>query len=86
MQWTERRAVRYDRHPPFQPPKSRLLTPSPSAGHTVSQRLRKLKSIPPELIPLGVVLAAAIFAAGYSMVNKLFSDKTLRLTRRGKEE
>lgn len=23
------------------------------AGHTISQRLRKLKQIPPELIPLG---------------------------------
>jgi hypothetical protein len=37
------------------------------------------------LIPLGVVLAAAIFAAAYSMGRKLFTDKTLRLTRQGKQ-
>jgi predicted small secreted protein len=44
-----------------------------------------LKKIPPELIPLGVVLAAAIFAAVYSMARKISTDKTLRLTRQGKQ-
>lgn len=52
-------------------------------AHTISQRLRQLKRIPPELIPLGVVLAAAVFAAGYSMVRKLYTDSTLRLYRQG---
>ncbi|WPA95474.1 uncharacterized protein RHO25_000073 [Cercospora beticola] len=55
------------------------------AAHTISQRLRTLKKIPPELIPLGVVLAAAIIAAGYSLGRKLMTDKTLRLTRTGKQ-
>lgn len=27
------------------------------AAHTITQRLRNLKRIPPELIPLGVVIA-----------------------------
>ncbi|KAK3706660.1 hypothetical protein LTR37_012669 [Vermiconidia calcicola] len=53
------------------------------AAHTISQRLRKLKRVPPELIPLGVVLGIAIAAAGYSLINTLFRDKTLRLTRSG---
>ncbi|KAK6360385.1 hypothetical protein TWF730_006527 [Orbilia blumenaviensis] len=51
------------------------------SGHTVTQRLRRLKDIPIELIPLGVVIGAAIVAAGYSMANKLMTDKTLRLSR-----
>ncbi|KAI7001305.1 hypothetical protein KC355_g10079, partial [Hortaea werneckii] len=49
----------------------RQMRPMPKedqSAHTISQRLRQLKRIPPELIPLGVVLAAAVFAAGYSMV------------------
>jgi len=53
------------------------------SGHTISQRLRQIKNVPTELIPLGVVLAAAVVAAGYSMVNKLLTDKTLRLQRQG---
>lgn len=56
------------------------------SAHTISQRLRTLKKIPPELIPLGVVLGVAIGAACYSMVNKLFTDKTLRLTRSNRSE
>ncbi|EME87203.1 uncharacterized protein MYCFIDRAFT_158466 [Pseudocercospora fijiensis CIRAD86] len=55
------------------------------SAHTISQRLRTLKKIPPELIPLGVVLAAALIAAGYSMTRKLMTDKTLRLSRQGKQ-
>ena len=53
------------------------------SGHTISQRLRTLRKVPPELVPLGIVLAAALGAAVYSMGNKLFSDKTLRLSRQG---
>ena len=55
-------------------------------GHTVSQRLRKLKQIPAELIPLGIVIAAALIAAVYSMGRKLAVDKTLRLNRTGKQQ
>ncbi|KAI9892103.1 MAG: hypothetical protein M1814_001809 [Vezdaea aestivalis] len=56
------------------------------SGHTISQRLRTLKRIPPELIPLGIVLGMAIGAAFYSMGHKLMTDKTLRLrSTRGKE-
>ncbi|EFQ99255.1 hypothetical protein MGYG_02268 [Nannizzia gypsea CBS 118893] len=55
-------------------------------AHTISQRLRTLKKIPPELIPLGVVLGVAIGAAIYSSSKKLFGDKTLRLTRSKRED
>ncbi|KAI1753745.1 hypothetical protein F4782DRAFT_495519 [Xylaria castorea] len=53
------------------------------SAHTISQRLRKLRSIPAELIPLGVVVGFAVFAAGYSSVRKFFVDKNLRLRRQG---
>lgn len=36
-----------------------------------------------ELIPIFVVLAAAIFAAAYSLGRKLWTDSTLRLSRQG---
>ncbi|OQO13016.1 hypothetical protein B0A48_02480 [Cryoendolithus antarcticus] len=66
-------------------PKMRMPVPKEEhSAHTISQRLRTLKKIPPELIPLGVVLAIALGAAGYSMGSKLFKDKTLRLGRQGK--
>ncbi|CEJ80495.1 hypothetical protein VHEMI00674 [[Torrubiella] hemipterigena] len=67
-------------------PTARMMRPVPKedqAGHTVSQRLRKLKDIPAELIPLGVVVGFAIFAAGYSSIRKFVVDKTLRLSRQG---
>ncbi|KAK6069052.1 hypothetical protein SCUP234_06401 [Seiridium cupressi] len=54
------------------------------AGHTVSQRLRKLRKIPAELIPLGVVVGFAVFAAGYSSTRKFFVDKNLRLQRQNR--
>ncbi|KAK5132051.1 hypothetical protein LTR08_000388 [Meristemomyces frigidus] len=63
---------------------SRAMKPMPKqeqSAHTISQRIRSLKRIPPELIPLIVVLAAAIGAAGYSLGRKLFVDGTLRLHR-----
>ncbi|PHH93173.1 hypothetical protein CDD83_10722 [Cordyceps sp. RAO-2017] len=53
------------------------------AGHTVSQRLRKLKQIPAELIPLAVVVGFAVLAAGYSVIRKFIVDKNLRLSRQG---
>ncbi|PNY28504.1 Uncharacterized protein TCAP_01562 [Tolypocladium capitatum] len=64
----------------------RMMRPVPKedqAGHTISQRLRKLKQIPAELIPLAVVVGFAIFAAGYSSARKFFVDKNLRLSRTG---
>ncbi|KUL87946.1 hypothetical protein ZTR_03949 [Talaromyces verruculosus] len=56
------------------------------SAHTISQRLRQVKKIPPELIPLGIVLGVAIGAAIYSSTHKLFSDKTLRLSRNKPED
>ncbi|ETN43197.1 uncharacterized protein HMPREF1541_02356 [Cyphellophora europaea CBS 101466] len=50
------------------------------SAHTITQRLRNLKRIPPELLPLGVVIAFAVFAAAFALARKLFTDKTLRLT------
>ncbi|KAI0422483.1 hypothetical protein EKO27_g4086 [Xylaria grammica] len=55
------------------------------SAHTISQRLRKLRQIPAELIPLGVVVAFAVFAAGYSSFRKFFVDKNLRLTRQNRK-
>ncbi|MCJ1235917.1 hypothetical protein MMC14_003891 [Varicellaria rhodocarpa] len=72
----------------MQPTRS-LMRPVPKeehSAHTISQRLRTLKKIPPELIPLGVVLGVAISAAFYSMGNKLISDKTLRLTKSNRSD
>ncbi|KAF2190780.1 hypothetical protein K469DRAFT_721682 [Zopfia rhizophila CBS 207.26] len=64
----------------------RMMRPVPKedqSAHTISQRLRTLKKIPAELIPLGVVLAVAVGAAFFSMGRKLYTDKTLRLKRQG---
>ncbi|KAB8069815.1 hypothetical protein BDV29DRAFT_161045 [Aspergillus leporis] len=56
------------------------------SAHTISQRLRTLKRVPPELIPLGIVLGVAVGAAIYSSSKKLMTDKTLRLYRNSPEE
>ncbi|KAM5351983.1 hypothetical protein ACJ41O_004706 [Fusarium nematophilum] len=64
----------------------RMLRPVPKedqAGHTISQRLRKLKQIPPELYPLAVVVAFGLGAATYSISRKFIVDKNLRLSRQG---
>ncbi|KXG48040.1 NADH-ubiquinone reductase complex 1 MLRQ subunit [Penicillium griseofulvum] len=55
------------------------------SAHTISQRLRQLKRVPPELLPIGFVLAVAIGAAVYSCGKKLMTDKTLRLYRNSPE-
>ncbi|KAF3028941.1 hypothetical protein E8E15_009296 [Penicillium rubens] len=55
------------------------------SAHTISQRLRQLKRVPPELLPIGFVLAVAIGAAVYSCSKKLMTDKTLRLYRNSPE-
>ncbi|KAF5007028.1 hypothetical protein FDECE_6636 [Fusarium decemcellulare] len=52
-------------------------------GHTISQRLRKLKQIPPELYPLAAVVGFALAAATYSISRKFVVDKNLRLSRQG---
>ncbi|ROV89235.1 hypothetical protein VMCG_09886 [Cytospora schulzeri] len=70
----------------FQPTR-RMMRPVPNeeqAAHTVSQRLRRLKKIPAELWPLGVVVAFAVTAAGYSITRHLFTDKTIRLKRQNR--
>ncbi|KAI9751920.1 MAG: hypothetical protein M4579_005831 [Chaenotheca gracillima] len=69
-------------------PSRTMMRPMPKeehSAHTISQRLRTLKKIPPELIPLGIVLGIAIGAAFYSMGNKMVTDKTLRLSRSNRE-
>jgi hypothetical protein len=68
-------------------PTARLMRPVPKeeqSAHTVSQRLRRLRKIPPELIPLGVVVGFAICAAGYSSARHFFVDKTIRLKRQNR--
>ncbi|KAK0626089.1 hypothetical protein B0T14DRAFT_509127 [Immersiella caudata] len=68
-------------------PTARLMRPVPKeeqSAHTVSQRLRRLRKIPPELIPLGVVVGFAICAAGYSSMRHFFVDKTIRLKRQNR--
>ncbi|KAJ5991071.1 hypothetical protein N7499_011615 [Penicillium canescens] len=57
----------------------------PHSAHTISQRLRQVKRIPPELLPIGFVLAVAVGAAIYSCGKKLMTDKTLRLYRNSPE-
>lgn len=70
----------------FQPTRA-MMRPVPNeeqAGHTISQRLRRLRKIPPELYPLGVVVGFAVLAAGYSMTRHLMTDKTIRLKRQNR--
>merc|ERR1712000_108027 len=55
-------------------PTGRVMSPVPKeehSAHTISQRLRSLKKIPPELIPLGVVIGFALVIAAYSSVQIL---------------
>ncbi|OIW25859.1 hypothetical protein CONLIGDRAFT_508873 [Coniochaeta ligniaria NRRL 30616] len=68
-------------------PTARMMRPVPKeeqAAHTVSQRLRRLKSIPAELWPLFVVVGFAVTAALYSITRHLFTDKTIRLKRQNR--
>ncbi|PMD65901.1 uncharacterized protein K444DRAFT_518267 [Hyaloscypha bicolor E] len=67
----------------FQPTKRMM---ADSAAHTISQRLRTLKRIPPELIPLGIVVGIAVGFAGYSMARKLVVDKQIRLSRQNRKD
>jgi len=68
----------------FQPSRRFRMAANPDEehrAHTISQRLRTLKRIPPELIPLGIVLGVALGAAAYSIGRKFYVDKQLRLSR-----
>ncbi|KAI1923947.1 hypothetical protein LOZ65_003138 [Ophidiomyces ophidiicola] len=67
-------------------PLFRPLPKEDQSAHTISQRLRTLKKIPPELLPLGAVLCVAVGAAIYSCGKKFMTDKTLRLTRSKPED
>jgi len=55
------------------------------AAHTISQRLSRLKRVPPELIPLGVVVGIAVGFAVYSLGRHLVTDKTLKLKRQNRK-
>ncbi|CAG8034576.1 unnamed protein product [Penicillium salamii] len=57
----------------------------PQSAHTISQRLRQLKRVPPELFPIFFVCGVAICAGIYSATNKILTDKTLRLSRNSPE-
>ncbi|CAK7244767.1 MAG: hypothetical protein STHCBS139747_006313 [Sporothrix thermara] len=68
-------------------PTLRMMRPVPKeeqAAHTVTQRLRRLRKIPAELLPLGVVVGFALFAAGYSIVRHFAVDGTIRLKRQNR--
>ncbi|KAK3314948.1 hypothetical protein B0H66DRAFT_564037 [Apodospora peruviana] len=68
-------------------PTLRMRMPVPNeeqAAHTVSQRLRRLRKIPAELIPLGVVVGFAVCAAVYSSMRHFMTDKTIRLKRQNR--
>ncbi|KAF2428750.1 hypothetical protein EJ08DRAFT_735518 [Tothia fuscella] len=70
-------------------PTRRLARPMPKedhSAHTISQRIRTLKKIPPELLPLGVVIGFALVIAGYASIRKFYTDRTLRLKRQGPAE
>jgi len=55
-------------------------------AHTISQRLRTLKRVPPELIPLGIVVGIAVGAAIYSLSRKFVVDKQMRLARQNRKD
>ncbi|KAI6250347.1 hypothetical protein HI914_01267 [Erysiphe necator] len=63
-----------------------LKTDGTKPAHFITHRLRKLKKIPPELIPLGIVVGIAVGFAGYSLAKKLWVDKTMRLSRQNRRE
>ncbi|KAK4157455.1 hypothetical protein C8A00DRAFT_29603 [Chaetomidium leptoderma] len=68
-------------------PTARMMRPVPKeeqVAHTISQRLRRLKSIPPELWPLAAVVFFALGAAGYSSARHFLTDKTMRLKRQNR--
>ncbi|KAG9249046.1 hypothetical protein BJ878DRAFT_485852 [Calycina marina] len=68
-------------------PTARMMRPVPKeeqGAHTISQRLRTLKKIPVELLPIGAVVAVAIGFGVYSLSSKLF-DGQMRLSRQNRQ-
>ncbi|KAA8901361.1 hypothetical protein FN846DRAFT_908978 [Sphaerosporella brunnea] len=51
------------------------------SAHTITQRIRQLKKVPPELFPIGIVVGAALCMGAYSITRKFYVDRTLRLNR-----
>ncbi|OAF59725.1 hypothetical protein VC83_03781 [Pseudogymnoascus destructans] len=69
----------------FQPTR-RMMVPVPKedqSAHTISQRLRQWRRIPPELVPLGIVVGVAVAFGAYSLGTKLM-DKQMRLSRQNR--
>ncbi|KAK2066429.1 hypothetical protein P8C59_000253 [Phyllachora maydis] len=69
-------------------PTVRMMRPVPNeehVAHTASQRLRRLRKIPAELWPLGIVVGFAVMAAAYSSARHFMTDSTLRLTRQNRK-
>ncbi|RKU43869.1 hypothetical protein DL546_004517 [Coniochaeta pulveracea] len=68
-------------------PAMRMMRPVPKeeqAAHTVSQRLRRIKDVPAELWPLGVVVGFAVCAGVYSSIRHFTTDKTIRFGRQNR--
>ncbi|KAI5796523.1 hypothetical protein EDC01DRAFT_651608 [Geopyxis carbonaria] len=61
-----------------------MVNPQVASPNTLGSRLRQLKRVPPELIPVGMVVAVAVGLAGYSLTNSIFRDRTLRLSRQNR--
>ncbi|CAL3972485.1 hypothetical protein PZA11_004407 [Diplocarpon coronariae] len=71
----------------FKPSRRMMAQPNEEhRAHTISQRLRTLRKIPPELIPIGFVVGVALSFAGYSLVRKFVVDKQMRLTRQNRKD
>ncbi|KAJ5133597.1 hypothetical protein N7526_004962 [Penicillium atrosanguineum] len=65
-------------------PSRAFYSPAPKeahSAHTISQRLRQLRKVPPGVDPSRVAIGAAVYASS----KKLMSDKTLRLYRNSPE-
>ncbi|QSZ33107.1 hypothetical protein DSL72_002692 [Monilinia vaccinii-corymbosi] len=72
----------------FQPTK-KMWSPVPKeehSAHTISQRLRQWRKIPPELVPLGVVVSVAVGFGCYSLGKKFVVDQQMRLSRQNRNE
>ncbi|KAA8565101.1 hypothetical protein MFRU_008g00920 [Monilinia fructicola] len=72
----------------FQPTK-KMWSPVPKeehSAHTISQRLRQWRKIPPELVPLGIVVGVAVSFGVYSLGKKFIVDKQMRLSRQNRKD
>lgn len=52
-------------------------------AHTITKRysLSKLKNVPPELMPLGLVILFGIGAAGFAIFHKFATDRSVSIIR-----